>query len=257
MENMYSLSFAFTINAFWIYWSILACVLVALVYKAIKLKNKKEEKRSRLNAINHESCTPVEIAILFNQLKEIGCEELIKNAKHLIVDKNILDSVLTGNILRVIKLNNITIAFDIMHDSHDIALMHKKTENYLIVLTDNDKIAYGLHMAIDKEFHAIEIHNRIYLPFKINDSIYKLCSFKTLSDLAVAIVSVDDMSLAINDFVFINKMDIIYPQNSFVRICAVAIATKESISGSREYSKHFWQPDITRIILTEVENESK
>lgn len=255
MENTYSLSFAFTINVFWIYWSILACVLVVLVYKAIKLKKIKEERRSRLNVINHESYTPVEIAILFNQLKEIGCEELVKNARYLITDRNILDSLLTENILRVIKLDNITC--DIMHESRDVELMHKKTENYLIVLTNNDKIAYGLHMAIDKEFHAIEIHNRIYLPFKVSDSTYKLCSFKTLSDLVVTIVSVDDMSIAINDFIFINKMDKKYPQDSSVQIHAEAVATKASISRTREYSKHFWQPDITRIILTEAENEFK
>ena len=255
MENMYNLSFAFTINVFWLCWSMLAFVLVVLIYKAIKLNNIKKERRSRLNVINHESYTPVEIAILFNQLKEIGCEEIVKNARHLIADRNILDSLLTENILRVIKLDNITC--DIMHESRDVEDMHKRTENYLIILTNNDKIAYGLHMAIDKEFHAIEIHNHIYLPFKVDDSTYKLCSFKTLSDLVVTILSVDDMSLVINDLVFINKMDKRYPQDSSVQIYAEAVATKASISRTREYSKHFWQPDITRIILTEVENESK
>ena len=44
----------------------------------------------------------------------------------------------------------------------------------------------------------------------------------------------------------ISDDDIMYPDLS-----------KASISRTREYSKHFWQPDITRIILTEVENEFK
>ena len=72
MENMYNLSFALTINVFWLCWSMLAFVLVILIYKAIKLNNIKKERRSRLNVTNHESYTQVEIAIQFTQLKEIG-----------------------------------------------------------------------------------------------------------------------------------------------------------------------------------------
>jgi hypothetical protein len=256
IKETYDLSFAFTINAFGIYVALLVlCITIFLIIRYRKQKEKHKQTELQKKTIIDNSANPVEIAQLFCQLKEIGQENIVKNARYLIVEKYILDMLLTDTILRVVCLENITSTGNGRHVKDDVAELSYKSTSYLIILTSNERIMYGLHLGVDADGVYMEVHKHIYVPFQEYKSLYKFCRFTDLNNMLSVLINVSDMFLVANDSTLINNI-----KKKSTKIKSTSKALNYSLSGSRDYSKYFWQPEIVNVDLIieqiEVSNES-
>lgn len=247
MEEILNLSFVFTANVFWLYALLMSCVVIVLIVKHKKQKEKEKDEQIMLQKkeIVDNSRNPVEIAQLFYQLKEIGQEAIIKNARYLIIEKHILDMLLTDTILRVIHLKDITSTSSGRYVEYDVAALSYKSTSYLIILTSNERTMYGLHLGVDANGTCIEVHKHIYIPFQEHNSLYKFCRFTDLDSMLSVLINVDDMFLIANDLTVIDNI-----KKKSTEIKSISKALNYSLSGSKNYSKHFWQPEIINVDLT-------
>lgn len=247
MEEILNLSFVFTVNDFkmCLLLLIVLCVVFFLIIKHKKQKEKNEQIMLQKKEIVDNSRNPVEIAQLFCQLKEIGQEAIVKNARYLIIEKHILDMLLTDTMLRAIHLEDITSTGSGKYVEYDVAELSYKSTSYLIILTSNERIMYGLHLGVDKDGTCIEVHKHIYIPFQEHNSLYKFCRFTDLDNMLSVLINVNDMSLVVNDLTVIDNI-----KKKSTEIKSISKALNYSISGSRDYSKYFWQPEIINVDLT-------
>ena len=245
MEEILNLSFVFRINVVWLYALLMSCVVIVLIIKHKKQKEKNEQARLQKKEIVDNSAHPVEIAQLFCQLKEIGQEAIVKNARYLIIEKHILDMLLTDTMLRAIHLEDITSTSRGRCIKDDVAELSYKSTSYLIILTSNERTMYGLHLGVNTDGTCIEVHKHIYIPFQESKLLYKFCRFTDLDNMLSVLINVNDMSLVVNDSTVINNI-----KKKSTEIKSISKALNYSLSGSRNYSKHFWQPEIINVDLT-------
>lgn len=245
MEEILNLSFVFTVNVFWLYALLMSCVVIVLIIKHRKQKEKDEQIMLQKKEIIDNSRNPVEIAQLFCQLKEIGQEDIVKNARYLIIEKHILDMLLTDTMLRVVRLEDITSTGSGKYVEYDVAELSYKSTSYLIILTSNERTMYGLHLGVNADGTCVEVHKHIYIPFQESKLLYKFCRFTDLDNMLSVLINVDDMFLVANDLTLINNI-----KKKSTEIKSISKALRYSLSGSKDYSKHFWQPEIINVDLT-------
>lgn len=246
-EYVYNLLFGFTLNPFS---ALIITIVIAICYKLYKIfkiinarkKNDIDNSNIELQTKREiEAASVVEIAQLFTQLKEIGQAYLVEHAKQLIIDKKILDHLLTDEILQVVPIKDFWKQNGGEFNKKDLEDLGYKSNSYLIILTSNGFNMYGLHMSIDASKYTIEVHNRVYIPFMHSDSTYKFLSFDSLDEALTTLVNCQKTRIQ-DEYLVVEKL-----RKQELYLLSEARVKEYSISGSRDYSKHFWQPDIKSV----------